>query len=64
MVKPTAKSKDAIVALVRELKILIYLGGHLNVVNLLGACTKTSVIGEIFTHENMKKNYKFCSFIL
>jgi len=37
MVKPTAKSKDAIVALVRELKILIYLGGHLNVVNLLGA---------------------------
>ena len=26
--------------LVRELKILIYLGSHLNVVNLLGACTK------------------------
>jgi hypothetical protein len=47
MVKPTAKSKDAIVALVRELKILIYLGKHLNVVNLLGACTKTSVRGEI-----------------
>jgi hypothetical protein len=46
MVKPTAKSKDAIVALVRELKILIYLGEHLNVVNLLGACTKTSVIGK------------------
>jgi serine/threonine protein kinase len=47
MVKPTAKSNDAIVALVRELKILIYLGEHLNVVNLLGACTKTNVIGEI-----------------
>ena len=46
MVKPTAKSKDAIVALVRELKILIYLGEHLNIVNLLGACTKTSVIGK------------------
>jgi hypothetical protein len=60
MVKPTAKSKDAIVALVRELKILIYLGGHLNVVNLLGACTKTNVIGEIFTHENMKENCNFC----
>jgi hypothetical protein len=45
MVKPTAKSKDAIVALVRELKILIYLGEHLNVVNLLGACTKTNAIG-------------------
>jgi hypothetical protein len=46
MVKPTAKSKDAIVALVRELKILIYLGEHLNVVNLLGACTKTNAIGK------------------
>jgi hypothetical protein len=46
MVKPTAKSKDAIVALVRELKILIHLGEHLNVVNLLGACTKTSVRGK------------------
>ena len=45
-VKPTAKSKDAIVALVRELKILIYLGEHLNIVNLLGACTKTNVIGK------------------
>ena len=65
MVKPTAKSKDAIVALVRELKILIYLGEHLNVVNLLGACTKTNAIGEIFTHENRKKNCNniivFCS---
>ncbi len=30
----------ALEALVRELKILIYLGSHLNVVNLLGACTK------------------------
>ena len=58
MVKPTAKSKDAIVALVRELKILIYLGEHLNIVNLLGACTKTNVIGEIQLHENMKKKVK------
>jgi serine/threonine protein kinase len=30
----------AMEALVSELKILIYLGSHLNVVNLLGACTK------------------------
>jgi hypothetical protein len=36
------------------------LGEHLNVVNLLGACTKTNVIGEIFTHENMKENCNFC----
>lgn len=27
-------------ALVDELKILTYLGSHLNIVNLLGACTK------------------------
>ena len=30
----------ALEALVSELKILIYLGSHLNIVNLLGACTK------------------------
>lgn len=37
------KSQTNIAALenlVSELKILIYLGSHLNVVNLLGACTK------------------------
>ena len=45
MIKPTAKSNDALDALVRELKIMIYLGPHLNVVNLMGACTKTTVKG-------------------
>lgn len=30
----------AIEALICELKIMIHLGSHLNVVNLLGACTK------------------------
>lgn len=30
----------AMEALISEMKILIYLGKHLNVVNLLGACTK------------------------
>lgn len=30
----------ALEALVSELKILIHLGAHLNIVNLLGACTK------------------------
>ena len=29
----------ALEALVSELKIMIYLGSHLNVLNLLGACT-------------------------
>jgi len=30
----------AMEALISELKILVYLGSHLNVINLLGACTK------------------------
>jgi hypothetical protein len=37
----------ALEALVSELKIMIYLGAHLNVVNLLGACTKTLIRGTI-----------------
>jgi hypothetical protein len=47
MIKPTAKSNDALDALIRELKILIYLGPHLNIVNLMGACTKSLVKGKI-----------------
>lgn len=31
---------DAMESLIGEFKILAYLGSHLNVVNLLGACTK------------------------
>ncbi|XP_059350097.1 vascular endothelial growth factor receptor 1-like [Daphnia carinata] len=42
------KSKTAALdALIGELKILNYLGSHLNVVNLLGACTKNIVKGEL-----------------
>jgi hypothetical protein len=47
MIKPTAKSNDALDALIRELKIMIYLGPHLNIVNLMGACTKSLVKGKI-----------------
>jgi hypothetical protein len=47
MIKATVKSNDALDALIRELKIMIYLGSHLNVVNLMGACTKTLVKGKI-----------------
>ena len=36
----SARNTVAIKALVSELKIMIHLGSHLNVVNLLGACTK------------------------
>ncbi|XP_046640460.1 mast/stem cell growth factor receptor Kit-like isoform X4 [Daphnia pulicaria] len=38
----------AMEALISELKILVYLGSHLNVVNLLGACTKQIHKGELF----------------
>ncbi|KAK9883641.1 hypothetical protein WA026_001810 [Henosepilachna vigintioctopunctata] len=38
-------------ALVAELKILIYLGKHLNVVNLLGACTKNIAKRELLVIE-------------
>ena len=31
---------EQIKSLISELKILIHLGQHLNIVNLLGACTK------------------------
>ncbi|XP_046456193.1 vascular endothelial growth factor receptor kdr-like [Daphnia pulex] len=37
----------ALEALVSELKIMIYLGAHLNVVNLLGACTKSIIRGKL-----------------
>lgn len=40
MVKPNAELSQ-IKALMTELKILIHVGKHLNVVNLLGACTST-----------------------
>ncbi|XP_059350093.1 fibroblast growth factor receptor 1-like, partial [Daphnia carinata] len=38
----------ALDALIKELKILNYLGSHLNVVNLLGACTKDIIKGELW----------------
>ena len=37
----------ALEALVDELKVMIHLGPHLNVVNLLGACTKSASKGII-----------------
>ncbi|XP_044749513.1 vascular endothelial growth factor receptor 1-like [Coccinella septempunctata] len=44
--------KDAghtyIKALASELKIMVHLGNHLNVVNLLGACTKNVAKGQLF----------------
>jgi hypothetical protein len=56
MIKPTVKANDALDALIRELKIMIYLGSHLNVVNLIGACTKTAVKGKMTIIKQMKQN--------
>ena len=44
MIKSTL-NLSALECLVSELKILIHLGPHLNVVNLLGACTKEIIRG-------------------
>ncbi|XP_043065333.1 vascular endothelial growth factor receptor 1 isoform X13 [Drosophila ficusphila] len=45
----TVKGSDpqSVKALVSELKIMIHLGKHLNVVNLLGACTKNNIARDI-----------------
>ena len=42
MVRSTANAEAALISLVGELKIMIQLGSHLNVVNLMGACTDIS----------------------
>ena len=42
MVRSTADAETALIPLVGELKIMIHLGTHLNVVNLMGACTDIS----------------------
>ncbi|XP_055918691.1 vascular endothelial growth factor receptor 1-like [Eupeodes corollae] len=47
MVKRTTADKEVIKALVSELKIMVHLGQHLNVVNLLGAVTKNIAEREI-----------------
>ena len=47
----SATNVAALEALVSELKILIYLGSHLNVVNLLGACTKQISRGSEWSFE-------------
>ncbi|CAL8255198.1 unnamed protein product [Merluccius merluccius] len=43
MLKPTARSSEK-QALMSELKIMTHLGPHINIVNLLGACTKSGPI--------------------
>ena len=52
----------AMEALIGELKILIYLGSHLNVVNLLGACTKQMYKGIVrfFFSKRIASSLKNC----
>lgn len=55
-----------ITALANELKIMIHLGKHVNIVNLLGACTKNIAEGELYViveycrygnlHDYLKRN--------
>ena len=61
MVKRTADS-TLIKALASELKIMVHLGKHLNVVNLLGACTKNvSKRKKILKIVRISYSNKFCS---
>ena len=50
MVRSTTNA--ALEDLVRELKVMIYLGSHLNVINLLGACTKNINKGRMLTRNH------------
>ncbi|KRT84022.1 Immunoglobulin [Oryctes borbonicus] len=49
-IKMIKRNTDAIpfTALLSELKIMVHLGKHLNVVNLIGACTKHIVEGDLY----------------
>lgn len=43
-VKMVKERSDAVPSLMSELKVLVHLGPHLNVVNLLGACTRAGPV--------------------
>lgn len=51
----SAANSGAVQCLLSELKILIHVGRHLNVVNLLGACTRG---GTPDTHTHTPITYK------
>lgn len=48
MVLSQTGNVDALESLVHELKVLVHLGSHLNIVNLLGACTENISRGDLF----------------
>ena len=59
----SATSNVAIESLISELKILSYLGSHLNVVNLLGACTKRISRGELYLIVEYCRFGNLCTFL-
>ena len=54
----------AIQSLVSELKIMIHLGSHLNVVNLMGACTKDISKGDEISFKAVNEKKSSFSFSL
>lgn len=58
LLSATARSSEK-QALMSELKIMTHLGPHLNIVNLLGACTKS---GEYYTYTHLEdtKTNTYC----
>ena len=58
---------SALKGLISELKVMIYLGSHLNVLNLLGACTKNIRKGNRLTQNyylNRKIDYYMLRFFV
>lgn len=62
-VKMVKKNADQtyIKALASELKVMVHLGKHINVVNLLGACTENVAKSKLSILRNMT-NIKMCYF--
>lgn len=75
-VPPATARRSETQALMSELKIMSHLGPHLNIVNLLAACTKHGEVKKLhqpdqphfheyshdsFTHSNTKFQYFVCS---
>ena len=54
---------NALASLVSELKILIHLGSHLNIVNLLGACTDVSTVSLILFYHLVINLFKLNFFV-
>ena len=59
----SATSNVAIESFISELKILSYLGSHLNVVNLLGACIKRISSGELCVIVEYCRFGNLCTFL-